>query len=434
MRRRRVRGHEFGGRCLSFADWLQVSHVDFQVKLISWPEALAAVAGACEPAHAGRLSVDAALGAVPVDKIVGRLASPAFNNAAMDGFALRAEDTVGASADSPVELPIAGELKAGACPEAATPGFGRALRVATGALTPPPLDTVVPLESADLIERPSATVLRFLKPVEQGRNLRMEGEEYSAGAAFDFTGERLRAGHVALLSAAGISGLRVREPPPLGLLTTGDEVRPPGAALAPGEVANVNAAWMAAWCAERRVPVAYSRHVRDDPGDLARRFQDARQSGARVLASSGSASAGRRDVLRQALKELGARIIFHGVAMRPGKPALFALLDDGTPVFGLPGNPLATAAGMRFLVWPGIRAILAMKPEKPQRKPLAHPIDLREGHTHFLLAHSSADSEALKLAHPQRPGQAGALAAASCWLRLAGGRHKAGAVADSYPL
>ncbi len=404
------------------------------MKLIPYREACATLAEACTPGPEESLSARQAPGAVASRPAVGAVASPAFNNAAMDGFAICAEDTSAAAEGFPVELPVVGELKVGAHAETALPGSGCALRVATGALTPPPLDTVVPLEQATVIERSGTTVLRFSEPVEKGRNLRIMGEEYPAGAAFDFTGKRLHAGHVALLSAAGIGELHVRRPPPLGLLTTGDEVRPPDAALAPGEIANVNAAWMAAWCAERRVPVAHAQHVRDDPGDLARGFRDARESGARVLVSSGSASAGRHDVLRGALKELGARIVFHGVAMRPGKPALFALLDDGTPVFGLPGNPLATAAGMRFLVWPGIRAILAMKPEKPQRKPLAHACDLREGHTHFLLARRDNETGALKLVHPQRPGQAGALAAASCWLRLDGGRSEAGTLADSYPL
>ena len=404
------------------------------MKPIPYREAYAALAAACTPGPEEAVPACQALGAVASRTAVGAVASPAFNNAAMDGFALRAEDTAAATEDSPVELSVAGELKVGAHTGTAAPGSACALRVATGALTPPPLDTVVPLEQATVIERSGTTILRFLNPVEQGRNLRIMGEEYPAGAAFDLTGKRLHAGHVALLSAAGIGELHVRKPPPLGLLTTGDEVRPPDAALAPGEIANVNAAWMAAWCAERRVPVAHAQHVRDDSGDLARAFQDARESGARVLVSSGSASAGRHDVLRQALKELGARIVFHGVAMRPGKPALFALLDDGTPLFGLPGNPLATAAGMRFLVWPGIRAILAMDAEKPRRMPLAHPIELREGYTHFLLARRSAESEALKPVHPQRPGQAGALAAASCWLRLDGGHHEAGTLTDSYPL
>ena len=404
------------------------------MKLIPYHDACAALAAACTPVSEESVPASRAPGAVAARAAVGTVSSPAFNNAAMDGFAVRADDTEGATEDSPVELPVAGELKVGAYAQAAMPGAACALRVATGALTPPPLDTVVPLEQATVIERSGATMLRFLKPVEQGRNLRIAGEEYPAGAAFDFTGKRLHAGHVALLSAAGIKELRVRKPPSLGLLTTGDEVRSPGAALAPGEISNVNAAWMTAWCAERRVPVAHAQHVRDDPGDLARAFQDARESGARILVSSGSASAGGHDVLRGALRELGARIVFHGVAMRPGKPALFALLDDGTPVFGLPGNPLATAAGMRFLVWPGIRAILAMPAEKPQRKPLAEPLDLREGHTHFLLAHHRAESQALKLVRPQRPGQAGALAAADCWLRLAGGRHEQGDLVDSYYL
>ena len=404
------------------------------MKLIPYPDACAAIAPACTPGPEESIAVRRCLGAVQAGAAVGVVGSPAFNNAAMDGFAIRAQDTEGAAEDSPVELPVAGELKVGAYAQAAMPGSGCALRVATGALTPLPLDTVLPLEQAAVIERPGETVLRLLKPVERGRNLRIMGEEYPAGATFDFAGERLNAGHVALLTAAGVGELRVRTPPPLGLLTTGDEVRAPGAPLAPGEIANANAAWVTAWCSEWRVPVALARHVRDDPEDLAQGFQDARESGARVLVSSGSASAGRHDVLRRALKRLGARIVFHGVAMRPGKPALFALLKDGTPLFGLPGNPLATAAGMRFLAWSGIRAIMGMHAERPNLAPLAHACDLREGFTHFLLAKRAGAEGRVRLVHPQRPGQAGALAAADCWLRLEGGRTEAGTLAQSYPL
>ena len=401
---------------------------------VSYPDALAAVTGACGPAPARRLSVGDALGAVPVEEIAGRVASPAFDNAAMDGFAVRAEDADAGSRNSPVELRIVGNLKAGASSQPAVPGSGCVMRVDTGALVPPPLDTVVAREHATVTRRDGAEFLRLSEPVRKGRNLRIKGEEYPAGARFDYRGKRLRSGHIAHLSSAGVSELRVRPPPPLALLTTGDEVRPGGATLAPGEIFNVNASWLASWCAERRLSVSLARHVPDDAGRLARAVREACESGARVLLSSGSASAGRHDVLREAVGKLGAQVVFHGVAMRPGKPALFALLKDGTPLFGLPGNPLATAAGMRFLVWQGIRAIMGMHAERPRRAELAHPCDLREGLTHFLLAKRAADAGGISLVNPQRPGQAGALAAADCWLRLEGGRTQAGALVNSYPL
>ena len=404
------------------------------MNLVSYPDALAAITGACGPAPARRLSVGDALGAVPVEEVAGRVASPAFDNAAMDGFAVRAEDTDGASSDSPVDLPIAGDLKAGASPQAAVPGSGCVMRVDTGALVPPPLNAVVAREHATVTRRDGAEFLRLRETVGKGRNLRLKGEEYPAGARFDYRGRRLRSGHIALLSSAGVSELRVRTPPPLALLTTGDEVRPSGARLAPGEIFNVNASWLASWCAERRLSVSLVRHVQDDAGRLARTVREACESGARVLLSSGSASSGRHDVLREALGMLGAQVVFHGVAMRPGKPALFALLEGGVPVFGLPGNPLATAAGMRFLAWPGIRAIMGMHAKRPERAPLADASDLREGFTHFLLAKRAADDGRVSLVNPQRPGQAGALAAADCWLRLEGGRTEAGTPVDSYPL
>ena len=404
------------------------------MKLIPYSDACAAIAAACAPVPEECLPVRQALGAAASRPATAACASPAFNNAAMDGYALSAGDTANATEDSPVELLVAGDLRVGASPQAAQPLSGRAYRVATGALTPAPLDTVVPLERSAVIEHSGSRLLRFAEPVERGRNLRIMGEEFPVGAAFDFTCERLGAGHIALLCAAGIGELHARRPPPLALLTTGDEVRPAGVPLAPGEIANVNAAWLAAWCSERRLTVAHSGHVRDDPAALAREFQNARESGARLLVSSGSASAGKHDILRAALAELDARIVFHGVAMRPGKPALFALLPDGTPIFGLPGNPLATAAGMRFLVWPALRATLAMPPEASRPLPLADPCNLRENYTHFLLAHHENSSGAATLVNPQRPAQPSALATAHLWLRLEGGHHPRGTPARSYSL
>lgn len=402
------------------------------MKLIPYPDACAAIADACPAGPQELIPVRRSLGSAQAAAATGLIASPAFNNAAMDGFAVRAADTGAASPGKPVDLPVVGERRVGAPAEAAVPGPGCALRVATGALTPPSFDAVVPLEQAMVVERERTTHLRLTGPVASGRNLRVEGEEYPAGASFDFTGRRLHAGHIALLSAAGVSELSVRKPPPLALLTTGDEVRSPGELLAPGEIANANAAWLSAWCAERRLEVAFSAHVADDAGKLADAFQSACDAGARALISSGSASVGERDVLRPALGLLGARVVFHGVAMRPGKPALFALLANGVPVFGLPGNPLATAAGMRFLAWPGIRRILGLGEEEFFPLRLDAAVKRRDGFTHFVLARRAG--ERASLVHPQRPAQAGALAQAHCWLRLEGGHTEAGASVPSFAL
>lgn len=402
------------------------------MKPIPYSDACAAIAAACPAGPQELIPVRRSLGSVQAAAAISVIASPAFNNAAMDGFAVRSADTAGASPEKPVDLPVVGERRVGARAEAAAPGPGCALRVATGALTPPSFDAVVPLEQAMVVERERTTHLRLTGPAASGRNLRFEGEEYPAGASLDFTGRRLHAGHIALLSAAGVSELSVRKPPPLALLTTGDEVRPPGEALAPGEIANANASWLSAWCAERRLPVAFSSHVADDARKLADAFQSACDAGARVLISSGSASVGERDVLRSALELLGARVVFHGVAIRPGKPALFALLKNGAPVFGLPGNPLATAVGMRFLAWPGIRRIMGMEEEAFWPLRLDAAVKRRDGFTHFVLARRAGGQASL--VHRQRPAQAGALARADCWLRLEGGRTEAGAAVPSFAL
>lgn len=402
------------------------------MKLIPYSDACAAIAAACPAGPEESIPVHRSLGAVQAGPAIGAVASPAFNNAAMDGFAVRAAETDGATPGTPVDLPVVGECRVGALAEAAAPGAGCALRVATGALTPPSFDAVVPLEQAIVVDRGQTVLLRLTQPVLSGRNLRFKGEEYAAGAAFDFAGRRLHAGHIALLSAAGVSELSVRKPPPLALLTTGDEVRPPGGPLAPGEIANANAAWLAAWCAERRLEVAFSSHVADDARELADRFQSACDAGARVLISSGSASVGERDVLRSALELLGARVVFHGVAIRPGKPALFAMLENGEPVFGLPGNPLATAACMRFLAWLGIRRMMGMEQQAFSPLRLDEAVKRRDGFTHFVLARRAGDRA--RLVHPQRPAQAGALARADCWLRLEGGRTEAVATVPSFAL
>ena len=131
--------------------------------MISISEAIGAIAAACNPAPEKTIPVGEALGAAPARSAIGLIASPPFNNAAMDGFAVRAEDTAGATQASPVELPVLGELRVGATAEAASSGSTGALRVATGALTPPPLDAVVALEQAAVIERRGTVFLRLTR-------------------------------------------------------------------------------------------------------------------------------------------------------------------------------------------------------------------------------------------------------------------------------
>jgi len=294
--------------------------------------------------------LDAALGlavAAPV-RALGDL--PAFDNSAMDGFALRTEDTTAATPDSPVTLRVTGVAPAGRVADThVVPGA--ALRIMTGAPIPPGADAVIRLEDVTEPEPGRITIQRRVRTAE---NIRPAGEDAHRGQTVLEAGTRIGPGEIALLAGSGHASVRVHRPPRVGVLVTGDEVVTAGEPLAPGQIWNSNGPMIAAQVRQSGgVPVVLD--VATDSADVIRaRLADT--DGLDLLVTTGGVSVGDFDVVKDVLRGEG-RIELWSLRIKPGKPLAFGHLGR-TPVIGLPGNPVAAAVAFWQFAYPAIRRML----------------------------------------------------------------------------
>jgi molybdopterin molybdotransferase len=277
---------------------------------------------------------------------------PGDDNSAMDGYAVRCSDVASASEDSPVVLPVVGDVAAGAAPPAPL-APGTAVRIMTGGLVPPGADGIVPVEQTD----GGVHEVQVRTAATPGRFVRRAGEDVAAGETVLRAGTRLGPRHLALLAAVGRADVLVRGVPRVVVLSTGDEVVAPGGVLAPGQVFDSNGVSLAAAAAELGCDVRRVGPVLDDTGGLRAAIDDAVE-GADVLITSGGVSAGAFDVVKALLRDSGS-VEFRRVAVQPGMPQGVGVLgDDRVPVYCLPGNPVSSMVSFEVFVRPALRTLL----------------------------------------------------------------------------
>jgi molybdopterin molybdotransferase len=320
------------------------------------------------------------LGLTGAEDVVAGAPLPGFDNAAMDGYAVRGEDVASATDAAPVELPVVGEAAAGrATLYAMAPGT--AVRIMTGAPLPAGADAVVPLEWTD----GGVARVRIDRAPTPGQHVRRTGEDVQTGDLLVEEGTVLGPRHLGLLAAAGRAGVRVRPRPRVVVLSTGSELREAGTALGHDSVHDANSFLLAA-AARRAGAVVYRAGiVPDEPRAFLGALED-QLVRADLVVTSGGIGSGAHDVVKQALD---TRMWFGEVAMRPGRPQGFgAVGEDATPMFALPGNPGAAYVSFETFVLPAIRRMMGTVPySRPTvRVPLTHPVEGRAGRRQFLRA------------------------------------------------
>ena len=299
---------------------------------------------------------------VPVLEAVGRVAAAdlasdidiaPFAHSAMDGFAVRASELAEASPESPVELDVIAEVAAGDVFEGVI-GAGQCVRIMTGAPLPADADAVVKYEVVDAVSgdgKPGSRVA-FRAPADARANVREAGEEARAGEVVVGRGEVVGTAGVGFLASCGITEMPTYRRPRVAVIAIGSELVAPTEVPAPGKIRNSNSYALAA-CAQAAgaVPVVLPI-VEDTHEALAAAVRDAAASYDFVV-TSGGASNGDFDFIKPVVEELG-QLLMTTVNMRPGKAQTFGLVD-GTPVFGLPGNPAAAYVGFEMIVRPALR-------------------------------------------------------------------------------
>jgi len=299
-----------------------------------------------------QLALADAEGCLLAEDVTAAVALPSFDNSGMDGYAVLAADTEGASAQAPVALPVAGEIAAGD-----TGAFalrpGTAIRIMTGARIPVGADAVIPVELTD----GGSTRVLISRAVRAGSAVRYAGEDARQGEVLLPSGTRLKPMHIAVAASAGRGAVLVRPRPRVVALSTGNELTEPGTPLVPGQIWDSNSYMIAA--AAREAGAIAFRHaiVPDDPAGILPALQEQLRRADLLITTGGVSMGGEHDVVKAALSSLGT-VTFRKVAMQPGMPQGFGTVGDNqVPIFTLPGNPVSAYVSFQLFVRPALGAL-----------------------------------------------------------------------------
>ena len=305
------------------------------------------IAGTVRPLEPSRLELADAEGGVLAEDVTAAASLPPFDNSGMDGYAVVASDVLDASDSSPVSLPVTAEIAAGDV-NSYRLAPGTAMKIMTGARMPDGADAVVQVEFTD----GGAERVMVTRPVASGTAVRRAGGDARAGDVLLSAGARMKPMHIAVAASAGRSAVLVRPRPRVVVLATGDELTEPGTPLVPGRIWDSNSYMLAALVREAGAFAVRRSVVPDDVGGVLPALLGQLADADLVITTGGVSMGGSHDVVKAALASLGT-VSFRKVAMQPGMPQGFGVLDS-VPLFTLPGNPVSAYVSFQLFVRPAL--------------------------------------------------------------------------------
>jgi len=374
--------------------------------MLSVEEARARILSAVRLTEPELVPLGEALGRVPAaTSVTAAVDVPPFANSSMDGFAVRA-------ADVPGELPLAGEVAAGATAITALPPH-TTVRIMTGAPIPSGADAVIPLEEAEVA---GDDRVRF-SATEAGANVRARGHDTLRGDQVELAAEALSPATIAVLASLGIGQIKVRRRPLVAILSTGDELAAPGAALGAGQIHDANSVSLAAAAVEAGGEAVLLPPVGDELVAVEAALREG-SSRADLLVVSGGVSVGRYDHVREGIERLG-ELAFWRIAVQPGKPLAYGSIAD-RPVIGLPGNPVSALVTFELFARILLRGMLGLTGDGrlhvPARLDATMPKDPARRAYLRVIARSDPDGWRASPAGGQGSAQLRSLAAANALL------------------
>ena len=321
--------------------------------MLSLEDAQERVLDAFEPLGAERVSLLAAVGRFIAEDVSADVDIPPHNNSSMDGYAVRAADTRGASPDAPAVLTVIGDLPAGHVPERQVEP-GKTVRIMTGAPLPPGADAVVKVEDTE----PSGDDVAIHVEVAPGNYVRPAGEDVHRGSLVLSRGTRLRPQEIGMLAALGRQQVSVGCRPRVAVLATGDELVAIDEPLAPGKIRNTNSYSNSAQILRHGGEPILLGIAGDTVKELTEKVEEGLRQGVDLFLTSGGVSVGKFDLVKDVLAAQG-RMDFWRVRMKPGKPLAFGHLESGdgesrVPILGLPGNPVSVMVSFEMFVRPAL--------------------------------------------------------------------------------
>jgi len=341
-------------------------------------EALSRILSSITPLGLEKTDILSALGRVLGEDIYADMDIPPRNNSAMDGYAVRFQDTQGASGGNPVTLDVIEDIPAGYIPHKSV-NSGEASRIMTGAYIPPGADAIVRMEDT---EKDGKRVKIFAEAIA-GQDMRFAGEDVKAGELVISCGTLVRPAEIGMMASVGRSFIHVYQRPLVAILATGDELVDIDGKISPGKIRSSNSYSLAAQvveCGGIPMQIGIAKDVRED---LIAKFKAARR--ADIIISSGGVSVGDYDLVKEIMKEVGDGIQFWKVAMKPGKPLAFGAFEN-IPIFGLPGNPVSSMVSFEQFIRPSILKMMGHKKlfRKAIQAVLMDDITKKKGRKHFV--------------------------------------------------
>jgi molybdenum cofactor synthesis domain-containing protein len=334
-------------------------------RLVPLADAQAHVLSTVRELEAVEVDLGDALGLVLADDVVSPGPVPPFANTAMDGYAVRAADTVGASAASPVRLRVVDELPAGRAPERAV-GPGEAIRIMTGAPVPDGADAIVMVERT----RVDGDDVLIELAVDAGLHVRAAGGDIAPGQSVLSRGDVLTPAHLGVLASVDVPRPKVLRRARVGVMSTGDELVQPGRPLERGQIRDSNRPMLLALAAAAGAEPVDLGPVRDDEDLIIERIAHAADT-CDALLTSGGVSVGDYDYVKAGLERLakerpGSAFVWWQVAIKPAKPFAFGTLGT-VPVFGLPGNPVSSLVSFELFARPALRRMMGHTTDADRR-------------------------------------------------------------------
>lgn len=346
---------------------------------VSVEEALKIILDAVRPLGSETVPIMEAVNRVLFEDIVSDIMVPPLDDSAMDGYAVIAADTLGASKDKPVKLQVTGEVQAGGAFLDKEVSAGQAIRIMTGAPVPKGADAIVKFEDTE----EEGGIVRIFHETSKYNNYRFAGESIRKGDTVLCKGDRLNSAGVGILASQNRNMVKVFKRPTVSIISTGDELADIGQEIKIGQIRDVNAYTLYSETRKYRSLPTYLGIVKDTVKDGKGIFLEALKSD--VVISTGGVSMGRYDFVKEIYSELGVEMQFEWVNVKPGRPCAFGKTGDKL-VFGLPGNPVSTLTSFMQFVRP---ALLKLMGAKKIHKPVVSAIleeDVKHqaGKTNFL--------------------------------------------------
>ncbi|HEY95302.1 MAG TPA: molybdopterin molybdotransferase MoeA [Dehalococcoidia bacterium] len=329
------------------------------VSLLPFDEALDTVKKNIKPINETEIiPIDHAMGRVLAEDVIATQNTPPYDRGSMDGYAVIAEDTRGASDANPVVLEMIAVIHAGDSPDVAI-SSGKCTQIATGAIMPEGANAVVKVEETSI----TGSTVSIYKEIAPLTDVGMKGEDIKAGETVLSSGAYLDAGKIGVLASQGLEKVKVYIKPRVAVMPSGEEVVEPGKELKPGQLYDINSYTILSVVNENGgIPVR--------PGIIGDTVEDIRAKLTKALeisdflVFSGGSSAGEKDLLSSVVAEMGV-IVFHGVEIKPGKPTMFAIIND-KPVFGMPGHPASSLVNSYLFLAPALRKMARLPEKRPQ--------------------------------------------------------------------